>query len=250
MLKAVDASAQLNRWRQRTGPIGLFCVGMMVCTFLPPSRSAAILTGAVTVATTLMGANVPVGTFLRALAAPLTFVAVGWLALSFSVELQGPWPTLRLAPEGVPVAIDSALRSIAATSVLVCFACTVPASRWISWLARLGLPVAIIDLLYLTYRTIFILDEERQSLLLAARQRLGNRTPAACLRTAGHLGAGLLVRTLGRAHRLHRGLEARCFHGHLRVLQSTTSSHPADYALALAVPLACGAALLLLGRSS
>ena len=227
--------------------MGLFCVGMMLCVFLAPVRIAAPLTGFVAASAALLGARIPLKTYLRAISVPFGFIAIGALVVSVNIGAGDTW--VRFAPEGRALAIDTSLRSLAAVNVLTCFACTVPTSRWIAWLQRAHLPHPVIDVFHLTYRTIFLLDEQRVVLTRAAANRLAGQSMASRLRASGHLGAALFVRTLDRAQRLERGLAARGYADSLAVLQPTTTSRPHNYILALGVPLAV-AGFILVGAGS
>ena len=52
MLRAIEVCANTNRWHRHTGPVAVFCAGLMACVLLAPPLAAGPLVGAAAVGTT------------------------------------------------------------------------------------------------------------------------------------------------------------------------------------------------------
>jgi cobalt/nickel transport system permease protein len=109
-------------------------------------------------------------------------------------------------------------------------------------LRRLGVPRALITQLLLTWRYLFVLAEEASRLMRAHALRAPEE-PRPALRTAGTLLGQLLVRSLGRAERIHSAMRCRGFDGSLP-LRRTWTLHAPD-----AVFAGCTALLLMAARA-
>ena len=110
-------------------------------------------------------------------------------------------------------------------------------------LARLRLPQKLIVLLLLTYRYVFVLDQEYQRLKRAADIR-GFRpgTNLHSYRTYAYLVGMLLVRASARARRVYLAMCCRGFNGRFHTLAETPA---APHNLAFALMLGGLGALLL-----
>jgi len=142
--------------------------------------------------------------------------------------------------EGFRTAWHSVLRAWAASAVLLLFAFTVPIPQLIALLRRIRTPEVLLDLMHLTYRTLFILDKSRVALLLTQRNRLGYRNLRTALRSAAQAAAALFVRALLQSVRLERGLGARGYQGRLVVLLPPSATRARHLVLALAIPALLG----------
>lgn len=243
MLRRVDIAAHDSRWRAKPGPVALFCAGLMALVLLLPPWPAAPLVLGVAIAAAGRG-RVPIGLFLRLLGTPLGFAAVGGFALAVSVHWhEGLHWTL--SSEGLHTGLCVAARAVAAAGVTLLFALTVPLARQVALGRRLGLSEALINLVLVTYRMLFLLEESRETILRTQTNRLGYRTARLALRSTALAGGGLFRRALARSQAMERGLAARGYDGRLRVLLSPDRSRPRDYLSALLVPGALAGAILL-----
>ena len=184
----------------------------------------------------LAGARVPARTYAMALLVPGCFIALSAAALCLSLDFATGHPTFAWSPAGVRQAVTTSLRSLAAISVTLLFACTVPCARWLVLLRRARMPESLLDLILLVYRTLFMLDEQRASLLRAQQNRLGYLNAHTALRSAGFAASNLFVRSLQRASRMERGLAARGYTDRLPTLLPPSTAARTDYAVALAIP--------------
>jgi cobalt/nickel transport system permease protein len=85
-------------------------------------------------------------------------------------------------------------------------------------LRRLGLPVAVADLMSLTYRFLFLFTETLHTMTLAQASRLGYGTLRQTYRSLALLTVSFFGRVLDRVRRLETGLAARGYQGELRIL--------------------------------
>ncbi|MEW6364885.1 MAG: cobalt ECF transporter T component CbiQ [Acidobacteriota bacterium] len=103
------------------------------------------------------------------------------------------------------------------TAALALVGCT-GIHRLCAGLERLGLPRVLAVQLLLLYRYIFVIAEDGLRMLRSVHMRsTGTRSPG--LRTYASLIGHLLLRSLGRAHRIYQAMIARGFDGEIRVLR-------------------------------
>jgi cobalt/nickel transport system permease protein len=248
MLRAIEACANTNRWHRHTGPVALFCAGLMACVLLAPPLVAGPLVGAAAGLAAVAGAGVPARLFLGAMLVPLGFLATSALALCVTLGFDHGL-TIGLSAAGAAMALRAEVRAAGALTVTLCFACTVPAAGWMALLRRAGTPEALLDLLMLVHRALFILDEARISMVRALDNRLGFATKRLMLRSAAQAMALLFLRSLDRAARLERGLAARGYVDRLPVLPPEAAASPVGWMLAAGVPALLGAAAFGLARA-
>ncbi|HEY2784317.1 MAG TPA: cobalt ECF transporter T component CbiQ [Fimbriiglobus sp.] len=207
-----------NRWRHRHPAEKAVLAGGMLAlaVALPPGPVSLWILLSMTAAA-VAGARVAWQRYLAGMFVPVGFLLVGSLSLLVSVDLpQGhTWPTLTL------VYSDSwrvLLRGLAATSCLIFFATTTSVPDLLSLLRRVRCPEFAVELMMLSYRFALGLAQTARGIRLAQRLRLGYGTRATGFRSLALLAGSLLPRSLDRAVRLTRGLEARGYEGHLNVL--------------------------------
>ncbi len=131
------------------------------------------------------------------------------------------------------------LTALASAACLYLFALTTPMTELPGLLRRLHCPALLTELLFLTYRFIFILLDTATALHTAQKCRLSNRNFKTALRAAAALIAVLLQRALLRSSQLYTAMQCRCYDGQLRVLSRKAPASTGEKA-------AVTAALLLL----
>lgn len=242
MLRRIDTSAHRNRWRDKSRPVAVLCAGLMLCALLLPPWPGALLTGGVALSAAVFGARVPARVIMRSMVVPLGFVLTSGLVLCLSLRWENGGPHLVFTPAGLIMAVQAGSRALAAVAVMLLLALTVPLAQQLAMLRRLQVPEVLLDLMLLTYRTIFLLDDCRREILRAQRNRLGYRTARLALQSAGLAAGALFRRALDRAARMERGLAARGYDGRLAVLLPPAQATRTDYGLAIALPLGVGLA--------
>jgi cobalt/nickel transport system permease protein len=239
MLRTIDASACANRWRNQSEAVAVFCLGLMLVDFCTPALPGAILTLLAACVTAVCGPRIRLAAFARALLMPLGFIALGSLSICVSVRRGNGFP-IYFEQDGLLTVARVVLRAWSASAVLLLFAFTVSVTQLIRLLRMLHVSEALLDLVHLSYRSLFVLDERRRAIVSAQRNRLGYRTSRLALRSAAQAAAALFIESLLAAMRLERGLVARGYNGRLVVLAAPSETRPRHLAWAVALPSALG----------
>lgn len=236
-MSPVDRVSHTNRWRRKPlAEKAALAFGMLLLAIVLPPWPAAPAVAVLMTLAALVGARVPVGVWLRAVAAPAGFVVMGAATLLIQVDAGG----VHLAPDHVGQAAGLIVRSLAAVTCLVFLALTTPVSDLVAGARRIGVPADVTDMALITYRFVFALADTARAMNAAQAARLGHIGFMRRLRSLGQLVANLLPRALERARRLEVGLAARGFDGELRVLRAPVRATARGMALVLASEAAVG----------
>ena len=205
----IDCYAHSNRWRTRhPAEKAMFALGLLLLSLALPFPGPLIVL-LVVVITALAGARVPGRVYLRVMAVPAAFIVVGSASLLIGVSTSAHG--LRLTLEHDPSrALNLMLRAFAAAACLNFLALTTPSSEWLPLLRKLRVPGAVVDLMTLMYRLLFVFSERLAAMETAQEGRLGYATARNAMRSSGLIGANLFVRALVRARRMEMGMAARC----------------------------------------
>jgi cobalt/nickel transport system permease protein len=182
-------------------------------------------------------ARLPLITVAGRLSVVAGFLLLLWLVLPFTVGgtplfAVGPFPA---TAAGLAYAARITLKSIAILSLFLAMVTTMSVATMGHTLARLRLPDKLIVLLLLTYRYLFVLEQEYQRLKRAAEIR-GFRpgTNLHSYRTYAYLVGMLLVRASARARRVYQAMCCRGFRGRFYTLADLSpSAHNLPVALLL-----------------
>jgi cobalt/nickel transport system permease protein len=220
MLRSIDRIACSNRWSRQSDAVGLLCAGLMLVVFLAPPLYGPVMVIVAAWLLAVFGAGVPVAAYSRALVLPAAFIALGVVGLCFSVDFGQPgW--IATEPAGAHLALVTGMRAWAAAAVTLLFSFTVPVTHLLAMLRRLRVPETLLDLVHLTYRMLFLLDESRRVIVQAQSSRLGYCNARTALRSTGQVAAGLFIRAILHAFRLERGSS---FYAHRRKRGVLTAS--------------------------
>lgn len=160
---------------------------------------------------------------LPRLAAVNCFVLFIWAVLPWSVP--GP-PLATIGPlqftsDGVQLALLVSLKSNAIMILFLAWICPIPLPQLTAALRELKVPAKLCHLLGLTFRFIFVLDEERRRLLRAARNRgFQPGTNRHTYTTYAHIVGMVLVHSWERAERVQQAMLCRGFRGVFPRLES------------------------------
>lgn len=162
---------------------------------------------------TLLG--LPFATRLRPgklwLALPFLLIALPWLFLT-----PGPVWGWHITYPGLHRFGLLASRGALSLAALVWLTAVTPLPTLLSGLRRLGCPQTLTALMGLTYRYLFLLQEEAGRLMVARRARLvGSPGLLFQARTAGSMVGSLFVRSLDRSERLYAAMRSRGYQGTL-----------------------------------
>jgi cobalt/nickel transport system permease protein len=189
----------------------------LLSLLLPPLSAGPIILVCMA-SLTLLGARVPARTYFRFLGVTAGFALIGAAPLAVGVGWGADGLDLAYSPKGAETAIRVLLRSWAAMSCLLFLAMTTPLATLVSQLRRLKVPEAIIELMLVIYRMLWLLSDVFHRMWVAQAARLGYSSLRRSMRSTGMLAASLLGRIMNRASRLETGLAARGYHGDLNVL--------------------------------
>lgn len=161
--------------------------------------------------------SIPAGRLKRALAASNLFLIFLWLTLPLGLDPAGSLFSLgplHVREAGLRQALIITLKANSVILIFMAFTGACGFEEICSGLRALRVPERLITLLRLVARHIFTLAEEWRRLATAARLRgFTPRCDRHTYRTAANLMGMLLVRTHGRAERIHKAMLLRGFSG-------------------------------------
>lgn len=158
---------------------------------------------------------------LKRLAVVFGFVALIWVVLP--VTYPGPvilaLGPIKVSQPGVALCLKITLKSIAILSILIALVATTTLSTIGSALHRLGVPDKLVCLLVMTYRYIFVIENEYQRLMRAARIRgFHPGTNIHSYKTFAYLTGMIFIRASARAENVYRAMLCRGFNGQFHTL--------------------------------
>ena len=159
------------------------------------------------------------------------FIFMLWLLLpvTFGGEALYRLGPLSISRPGIILAARITLKSNAILLCFIALIATMPLATLGHALGRLGVPSKIVLLLLLTYRYIFVFEQEYLRLLRAVKIRAFRpRTNLHTYRTYAYIIGMLFVRAAARAERVHQAMLCRGFTGKfhsLQEFQATLAAH-------------------------
>ncbi|WBP92747.1 cobalt ECF transporter T component CbiQ [Mycolicibacterium neoaurum] len=226
-MNPLELSAVQNRWAMRPAMEKVVLYGgLLLCAMLLPPRTGAPLIFVVTAVATLAAARVRARLFLMALAGPVLFIALG--SLPIAIGLRGG---VHVDTAGVSVAVDTALRSIAASAATIGLAVTTTMADLLELARRAGLPAQLCHVVDLTYRLVGILVHSARSAREAAGMRLGLHDARGAIAVVGGQAALVFVRAVERARSMSEAMSMRAEPGMTAVLIAPQPVRPARIAV-------------------
>ncbi len=170
----------------------------------------------------LLSARLQLSLVVRHLLAVNLFTFFLWLTLPLTYGGDTIMLTsgIRLSLDGLRLCALITLKTNAIAGTLLALLCTSTISSLGHGLESLGLPSKLCFMLLSTYRYIFVIQQEYQRLLRAARMRgFVARTNLHTYKTFSHLLGMTLVKSWTRAQRVQQAMILRGFTGRLIPLQ-------------------------------
>jgi len=179
---------------------------------LVPLAAALVLTAAA-----LGWARMPLHVWAALCRMPLGFLLLAGAGLALEIRgVRGAWSLplgrhlfLGATPASLSAALHATARSLGCTLAMLFLAATTPLTDLIALMRRGRVPVLLIELLALSYRAIFLLQEAGDQMRRAQASRLGYSGFRTSIRSSGLLIASLLGRSLVRAEASWRALLSR-----------------------------------------
>ena len=159
---------------------------------------------------------------MRRMLIVLGFILLIWVVLPFTYDGDTLWHigSLHLMRPGVVLSGRITLKSITILLALITLVATMPVNTMGYALNSLGLPDKIVYLLLITYRYFFVIEQEYDRLVRAAKIRgFYPRTNIHTYRTYAYLIGMLFVRASVRANRVHKAMQCRGFKGNFYSLR-------------------------------
>lgn len=217
----IDTAAHASRWREvAPSAKALFALGGTVAAWTAQRPATLALLVAVLVSVALLGARVPLRTYLATALAPFGFLLLSCLSMlvtPVTPGAHGAWSWT-----GAPLAevAGTALRSLAVLAALLGLVLTTPLPDLLALLRRLRAPELLLDLMALCYRMLFVLRQAWDEGVTAQRARLGYGGWRRAWRSTGLLAGRMAVQVWQRAAALQAAADARGYDGRLRFLPS------------------------------
>jgi len=178
-------------------------------------REFPVLIAALVLSITLVGlARLRISEVIKRLVVVNGLVFFLWLVIPFTFPGDA---LFRIGPlgasrEGIALAGQITLKSNAIILAFMALVTTMPLSTSGHALNRLRVPDKLVHLLLMTYRYIFVLEQEYQRLMRATRVRgFQPRTNLHTYRTYAYVVGMLFVRAAERAERVHQAMLCRGF---------------------------------------
>jgi cobalt/nickel transport system permease protein len=160
---------------------------------------------------------------LKRLAVVFGFVALIWLVMPFTYEgpalfCIGPFCPTR---PGVFLSAQISLKSVAILGAFIALATTMTTATLGHVLNRLGIPDKLVFLFLISYRYIFVIEQEYQRLIRAMRIRgFKPGTNLHSYKSYAYLIGMLFVRSSLRGERVYKAMKCRGFSGKFHTLYS------------------------------
>lgn len=194
---------------------------MLSCAIATVDRFPTLFFGLAAALLLLLLARLDGKVVLKRLAVVFGFMALIWLVIP--ITYPGP-PLFDIGPfqvsrPGVMLCLKITLKSISILSILIALIATTPLPVIGSALHRLGVPGKLVYLLVMTYRYIFVIENEYRRLMRAARIRgFKPGTNIHSYKTFAYLTGMIFIRASARAERVYHAMLCRGFNGRFHTL--------------------------------
>jgi len=176
---------------------------------------------------------------VKRLLAPVVFLLLLWAVLPWSYEgevLTALGPVIITRP-GVTLCAQISIKTVCLMVAFMALVATMTVDTLGHTLNRLRLPDKMVHMILITYRYLFVIEQEYQRLVRAMKIRnFQPRTNLHSYRTYAYLVGMLFVRASERARRVHSAMICRGFHGRFVSLR-TFPPHSRNYLFSLALTL-------------
>lgn len=212
----IETAAYASRWRGvAPAAKALFAAAGAGAAWLAQRPDTLGVLAAVLVLTALLGARVPLRTYLAVALPPLGFLLMSCLTMLAGPDANGAWHWLSPTP---PSLVRTALRSLAMLAALLGLVLTTPLPDLLALLRRMRTPELLLDLMVLCYRMTFVMRQAWSDGVTAQSARLGYRGWRQAWRSTGLLAGQMAVQIWQRAAALQMAADARGYQGTLRFL--------------------------------
>lgn len=209
--------------------------------------TTALLTALAVSVLLVILARLPLLQVFRRLSVVVGFLLLIWLLLplTYGGPVMGRLGPLTFHEPGILLSLQISLKSVAIVMAFIALIATMDIATLGHSLIRLKVPAKVAYLLLMTYRYIFVLEQEYQRLLRAARIRgFKPGTNLHSYKTFAYLVGMLFVRAADRAQRVHQAMKCRGFKGRFYSLAHFRATF-ASWLFALVMAAVCAGLILL-----
>ncbi|MCB2146761.1 MAG: cobalt ECF transporter T component CbiQ [Deltaproteobacteria bacterium] len=153
---------------------------------------------------------------VRRLLAPVIFLILLWAVLPWSYEGDAltAWGPVIITRQGVTLCAQITLKTVSLMVAFMALVATMTVDTLGHTLNRLRLPDKMVHMILITYRYLFVIEQEYQRLVRAMKIRnFQPKTNLHSYRTYAYLVGMLFVRASERARRVHCAMICRGFNG-------------------------------------
>jgi len=209
---AAERVAASDGFLQRRDPRVSLCslAGLALAVMITRTAAVTLAFGVVTVVLARTSAVPLRRLFARSAAVPLVsaFVVLPQAALIPGDALIGV-AGVAITDAGVAYVVSFTLRVGVGVALLSLVVLTTPFSSVVAAMRELRVPVALVWVIAVTYRYLFLFFDELQRLVLARNSRTTGRGLSGGWRDARRIAGTFLLRTLDRGERVGRAMRAR-----------------------------------------
>jgi cobalt/nickel transport system permease protein len=212
---------EINTYLKLAAGLGAILLCLLSTSYLAPLFIAFLLTGAV-----LILARVDVSTYAELFVVPLGFAAMsvagiilitGGHDVFWRMDLLTGF-SLSITRESINQGVFVLCRVVGGMSAMYFIALTTPMTDIFVVLRQCRVPDAVIDLMMIIYRTIFILIDQVVQIYQAQVMRLGYSTYRESLHSFASLCGAAFIASWDAGDDLIRAMDARCYDGKFALL--------------------------------
>jgi cobalt/nickel transport system permease protein len=239
---------EVNTYLKLATGLGAILLCLLSTSYIPPLFIAVLLSGAI-----LFLARVDAKTYAELFIVPLWFAVMsiaGIILITGGHDIFWLWDllpgfSLSITRESVNQGFFVFCRIIGGMSAMCFISLTTPMTDIFTALRQCRVPDAVIDLMMIIYRTIFILMDQVIQIYQAQIMRLGYSTYRESIDSFATLCGAAFIASWDAGEDLVRAMDARCYEGKFALLGE---NRPVERVpcLAVAVFLALSAAVVIL----
>jgi cobalt/nickel transport system permease protein len=217
---------ETNTYLKLTAGLGAILLCLLSSSYLPPLFIAVVLS-----CTILFLARVDAGTYAELFILPLWFAgmtAAGIILISGGNEVFWQWTILpelsfSVTRDSLNLGIFVFCRVIGGMSALCFISLTTPMTDIFIAFRQCRVPEAVIDLMMIIYRTIFILLDQVTQIYQAQVMRLGYSSYRESIQSFATLCGAAFIASWDAGDDLVQAMDARCYDGKFALLGETRS---------------------------
>jgi cobalt/nickel transport system permease protein len=212
---------EVNTYLKLMAGLGAILLCLLSSSYIPPLCIAAILTGAI-----LFLARVDAKTYTGLFILPLWFAVMSVTGIILITGGEGvfwrwdllPGFSLSITRESINHGVFVFCRIIGGMSAMCFISLTTPMTDIFTALRQCRIPEAVIDLMMIIYRTIFILMDQVIQIYHAQVMRLGYSAYRESLHSFAMLCGAAFIASWDAGDDLIRAMDARCYDGKFALL--------------------------------